>query len=404
MFEGIRSPHGIFGLVPTRVKWLIYLLSFSSVATGYFWVATSAYLPEIGISSGSVGLILAINGLAFILTAIPMGIMADRTGRKKILLVGVLGMPPSLLIYAFTSDLTFLLAASIIAGVAEGAFLTTWNAMIADMTSGEGRQEAFALSFIVSAVSTGLGFALPLSFPLVTAITGWSVFDVHRAFFIVLALVALITPITLYRLLKEYQETPPESVPLRKGKNMKPMLRFSALNSLIGLGAGFIIPLIPTWLFLKFGVPDTYSGPLLALSSLTIGFASIASSGLGKRYGTVRAIVMTQGASTLFMVSLAFVPNAAAAGFLYIMRSSLMNMAAPLSDAFLMGIISKEERGLASAINSIVWRLPNSVTTVVGGMLLAAGYYELPFFLAAAFYMVSISMFYITFRGVEPNE
>lgn len=245
MLKGIRSPHGIFGEVPPKVKWLILLMFFSSLATGYFWVATSAYLPQVGISSSEVGLILAINGVAFMLTAIPMGLLADRTGRKKILLAGVLGMPPTLLVYALTSDLTFLLAASAVAGIAEGAFLTTWNALIADMTTGQGRKEAFALSFIVSSVSVGLGFALPLAFPLISELSGWDTFQVHNAFFVILAAVSLITPITLARLLKDYVETPIEGVSLRKGKNMGPMLKFSAFNSLIGLGAGFIIPLIP---------------------------------------------------------------------------------------------------------------------------------------------------------------
>jgi predicted MFS family arabinose efflux permease len=79
-----------------------------------------------------------------------------------------------------------------------------------------------------------------------------------------------------------------------------------------------------------------------------------------------------------------------------------MNMAAPLTDSFLMGIISKEERGLASAINSIVWRLPHSVTTVVGGVLLGMGLYDIPFFLATIFYAISITLFYINFKAWSP--
>lgn len=399
--EGSSS---IFGSVPPRVRWLILLMSFSSLATGYFWVATSAYLPQIGVSSGSVGLLLSLNGIVFILSAVPLGMLADRIGRKRILLIGVMGMPPALLIYAFTSDLALLMLASIIAGAAEGAFLTTWNALIADMASGEGRREAFTLSFIVMAVTGGLGYALPYVFPTIAALSGWTIFQVHELFFILLALIALITPLSLARLLRDYQETPRAKVSLKKGRNLGPMLRFSALNSLIGLGAGFIIPLIPLWLLNRFDIADTYSGPLLAVASLTMGFASIASTGLARRFGTVRAIVLCQGSSTAFMLALAFAPDPVTAGGLYVVRSMLMNMSSPLSDAFLMGIVTKEERGLASAINSIVWRLPHSVTTVIGGVLLGMGLYSEPFYLAALFYAISITLFYLLFRGVEPNN
>ncbi len=67
-------------------------------------------------------------------------------------------------------------------------------------------------------------------------------------------------------------------------------------------------------------------------------------------------------------------------------------------------IIPSGQRGLASAVNSIFWRLTNSVSTVVGGSLLAAGNYALPFFLAAGFYVVSIVGFNSVFRRVRPAE
>jgi hypothetical protein len=50
----------------------------------------------------------------------------------------------------------------------------------------------------------------------------------------------------------------------------------------------------------------------------------------------------------------------------------------------------------------VIWRIPNSVTTIVGGVILASGNYMLPFLLAGAFYAVSISLFYPTFRNVKP--
>src|SRR5207245_6967863 len=106
------------------------------------------------------------------------------------------------------------------------------------------------------------------------------------------------------------------------------------------------IPLVPTWLVLKFAVPDTWSGPLLALSNVTIGLAATVSASLAKRYGPVRAIVMAQGLSTVFMFSLAFVTNAVAAAGLYMVRAALMDMSAPSGESFLRGIVAREQGGL----------------------------------------------------------
>jgi len=394
---------GWFSAVPVKVRWLVYLSAPTNAAGGFFFVVIAAYLPELGLGSDLVGLILGMSGVAMVLSAIPLGLVSDRRGRRGMLIAGALGFPPVLLILALTADPTWLVLAGIAGGIAEAAFLATWNALIADGTPLEARNSAFSLSFVVGTTTSGLGFALPLAFPAVQAWTGADSLAVHRGALLAFTAIALITPVGLAFLLRDHVET----FRPRKGgtspRRLGLLYRFSAINGVIGLGAGFIIPLIPTWLYLKFGVLDIHSGPLLALSSLTMGLAAFGSAALAARYGSVRAIVMTQGLSTAFMVSLAFVPNAVLAGGLYVVRAALMNMASPIMDAYLMGIIAPDQRGFASALNSIVRRLPNSVSTVAGGVLLASGEYELPFLLAAGLYLFAISLFYVAFRNVRPR-
>ncbi len=393
-----------FDDVPPRVKWLIYLLSFLTVSQGFYYVFVTGYLPEVGVSGEAVGLILGVSAASVVLSAVPLGLLSDRRGRKRVFLLGTMGLPPALLVYAFTTDVAYLILAAVVVGVAQGAFLTTWNAMIADRTTLENRDHAFSLSFVTNILANGIGYSVFFLFPFLASLTGASLAVLHHDALLVFAGVACLSPVSLAVLLRGFEEV---SYPRRRrsirGRKMGLLLKFSLLNGLIGLGAGFIIPLIPTWLWYKFGVSDAYSGPLLAGASMTVAFAALWSAGLAKRYGPVKAIALTEGLSTIFMVSLAFVPVATLAGALYVVRAALMMMSSPISDSYLMSIISPEDRGVASAINSIVWRLPNSVTTVVGGSLLAAGEFELPFLLAALFYIVSIAAFYLVFRDVRPD-
>ncbi len=400
----------LFFGVPHKVRWIIYLSCFSAVANGYLTMVISAYLPEIGISSSNIGLLLGVNGAAMILTAIPFGILADRVGRKRILIVSLALIPFTLLIYAFTSDISFLLLGSVVAGAAEGAFLSAWNAMIADLTSPGSRTKAFSMSFIFNGGFTSLGFTLPFIIPFLIPLTGWNSYSLHSAFFVVLAALAAVSPIMLHRLLRDLKENlraraPGEKRLARvKGPYMRRMLKFSVFNSLIGLGAGLVIPLVPTWLYLKYGIPDSLTGPLLAVCSISMGLASLFSGRIAEKYGPVKAIAFTQGISTVFMLAIPFMPGAALAAIVYFIRTALMNMAGPILDSYLMGIITPEERGLASAINSIIWRIPNSVSTVIGGLMFAAGMFELPFIIAAMLYIVAISAFFINFRNVKPLD
>jgi len=43
------------------------------------------------------------------------------------------------------------------------------------------------------------------------------------------------------------------------------------------------------------------------------------------------------------------------------------------------------------------------VTTILGGILMAGGYYDIPIFLATAFYLASIASFYLVFHHVRPS-
>ena len=393
-----------FAAVPRRVRWLILANVPASLAFGYLIVLVTAYLPEIGVSSGDVGVMFGAMGLAMVVTAVPLGMYSDRRGRKWLLIAAAVTLPPSLFAFALTTDVLPLVVASVALGIGEGAFLTTWNAIIADQTTVEERDAAFSLSFVLGNVSMGAGLLLPVALPWLQDATGVDSRTVHLSLMGILALASGITAVAAWILLRDYRETVRPKGTRTKLRALKPLVKFSGLNSLIGLGAGFIIPLVPTWLLLKHGVPDAYSGPLLAASNLTIGIAGIVSASLSRRFGPVRAIVMTQGLSTVFMLAMVPSPTALIAGSVYVVRAALMNMASPLLDSFLMGIVPKDQRGVASAVNSLVWRLPNSVTTVIGGLLLAAGSYDLPIYLATSFYVVAIAGFYLVFRTVRPTE
>ncbi len=406
--ESSQEPEPSKGLgysaIPSKLRWIIYANAFGAVGFGYLIVFITAYLPEVGVESGVVGLILGAEGAAMVLTAIPLGLYSDRRGRKGLLLVSSVILPPSILVFALTRDVLWLVLASVVSGVGEGGFLSTWNAIIADQTTQEQRNSAFSLSFVLNNVASGIGFALPLTFPWLQGVTGMDSATIHLVVLVGTDALGFLAPVAFFVLLRDYAE----KIRIREARprnvDWNPLLKFSGLNGLIGLGAGFFIPLVATWLLIKFQVQDTWSGPVLAVANLTIGLAAVVSAPLARKYGPVQAIVLAQGLSTVFMFSLVFLTSPILAAAFYIVRAALMNMSSPIGDSFLMGIVSPEQRGLASAVNSIVWRLPNSITTVVGGWLLQAGYLDLPIYLATSFYLMSIGGFYLVFRNVRPSN
>ena len=116
-------------------------------------------LPEVilaeGFSEVHVGGLLTIYALASFFTAPLWGALSDRTGRKKLILIGLIGFSLSFFLFAFFMDNLLLLYASrIVGGFFSGALYTAVTGFIADMTNEENRNKYMGLM----GMSIGLGF------------------------------------------------------------------------------------------------------------------------------------------------------------------------------------------------------------------------------------------------------
>ena len=275
-------------------------------------------------------------------------------------------------------------------------FLSTWNAYLADTTTEESSPATFSLSFVTFTIASGVGSFLPGIFPLMPL----SLFDAHRVTFVTLGLIGIGTPLSVFRWASDVRPKIPRGGILPR-KSLRIIVKFSTANMMIALGAGLIIPLIPTWFYLRFTETDVFSGPLIAVSNIAMGLAAVTSPGISKRLGLVRGIVATQLFSTLFLFAMPFSPTALVAAPLYVVRAMLMNMSSPLADTFLMNMIADDERATASSFNVVIWRLLNAASTVVGGSMLSSGNLSLPFYICTVLYIASIALFYTLFRRVD---
>jgi predicted MFS family arabinose efflux permease len=351
-----------------------------------------------GVPITSLGAILTTFGIAAVLFSIPFSVLSDRYGRKMLMFLGALVSAPSMMAPGLTTNFLILEISALVGGVAEAMFIATWNACLADATPIRDRPAAFSLSFVVFTAVSGVGSFLPAVFPLLPI----DFFEAHRLTFVLLALVGLLTPVAVQLWVVNIK-------PVRSHRGILPrkslgvIARFSAANLMIALGAGLIIPLIPTWFYLRFDVTDAFSGPLIAVSSIVMGAAAIASPGIARKMGLVPGIVSTQFASTVFMLAIPFSSGVLTAAGFYVIRAMLMNMSVPLADSLLMNLIAQDEPATASALNAVAWRLPNAASTVVGASVLRTGDLSLPFYVSTILYVASISLFYAFFRNAEKN-
>jgi len=116
-------------------------------------------LPEVilqqGLSEVHVGGLLTVYALASFFTAPLWGASSDRTGRKKLILIGLIGFSLSFFLFAlFIENLPLLYASRVVGGIFSGALYTAVTGFVADMTDEENRNKYMGLL----GMSIGLGF------------------------------------------------------------------------------------------------------------------------------------------------------------------------------------------------------------------------------------------------------
>jgi MFS family permease len=293
-----------------------------------------------------------------------------------------------------------LMGAAVLEGVSEAAFSTSSSALLADKTEPSKRTNAFSLYSFASSTAFGVGgMAIPLV--LIFTFFGFSNREGHIMLYILLAMLSLSSTLLIFKIKESNVTKKKEHRNLLPKKSLGVLGKYVLTSAIIAFGAGMVVPLMSLWLNLRYGVSDVISVFILGVASLVIGIATLAAPLLARKFGLVKAIVATQSLSTLFMFLTPLSPNYLSASFIYTLRAFLMNMASPLQQCVIMGVVAEDERGAASGVSAALWRLPNALSTSIGASLMGAGFLSVPFFLASAFYIVSIALFWRFFINIR---
>jgi DHA1 family multidrug resistance protein-like MFS transporter len=121
------------------------------------------YIEEMGASGSHLGLLISTSALLELLFGPLWGSISDRTGRKPILLLGLLGYGLSSLLFGLSTELWMLFASRALSGILSSATFSTALAYISDSTSERDRGGGMG----------ALGAAIGLGLILGPAAGGW---------------------------------------------------------------------------------------------------------------------------------------------------------------------------------------------------------------------------------------
>ncbi len=352
------------------VALLAGLSAISILSTNIILPAFPDIGEQLGVSARELGLTLSSFFITFALAQLVVGPLADRYGRKKLVLGGLSIFIVGTVVGGLAGSLETLIVGRIIQALGVCAAAVLARAIARDLFEGETLARALSLTMIAAAAAPGFS---PLVGSLLTTALGW------RAIFILVGIAAFVVAVFYVNVLGEThpaERRAPHSMPsvifaygrlLMEGKFILPALSMSLLMS--GLFASF--GAAPAILMNGIGLSSLQAGLYFAATVFVVFAAGMAAPRLAHRYG---AQIITSGGilTALLGGSLLLIGPETPGLAWYTLSMSLylwgMGLANPLGTAITMGPFGKQA-GLASALLGFLTMGAAAITTWLGSVL-----------------------------------
>jgi DHA1 family bicyclomycin/chloramphenicol resistance-like MFS transporter len=352
------------------VALLAGLSAISILSTNIILPAFPDIGEQLGVSARELGLTLSSFFITFALAQLVVGPLADRYGRKKLVLGGLSIFIVGTVVGGLAGSLETLIVGRIIQALGVCAAAVLARAIARDLFEGETLARALSLTMIAAAAAPGFS---PLVGSVLTTALGW------RAIFILVGIAAFVVAVFYVNVLGEThpaERRAPHSILsvlvayaklAANGTFILPALSMSLLMS--GLFASF--GAAPAILMNGIGLSSLQAGLYFAATVFVVFAAGMAAPRLAHRYGP--QIITSGGILTALLGGSLLLIGPETPGLAwYTLSMSLylwgMGLANPLGTAITMGPFGKQA-GLASALLGFLTMGAAAITTWLGSVL-----------------------------------
>ena len=386
----------------------LYLLStiLRSMTWGLSSLLFNLYLLSMGFDAPFIGLNNTLRSVGSMICSLPAGLIADRIGRKRAMVIGLAGMTIAQLGVSIFTAGWLIAASSALFGIVGSLFLISIAPFLTENSTDKERSTLFTLnSSLMNLVSffvmTGGGY-LPRVFAALLHVTPSSG-PAYRGAMLTSACCLVLGMVPILGLKDEGRSlrTRPvsRSVPhvWQSFSDPRLLVKLIIPRALTAFGAGLIFPFINLFYRQRFGVSDATLGWILGITSATAAVVMLVGGGLADRFGKIRAMFVARAISTPLLLIIGFVPYLPIAAAAHWIRSGFMRLGEPLYLAFAMEQLAKEERATGSSLMTLGWDAGWSAGPWASGLAQVQFGFGPLFAATTAFYTLSLISVYFFF-------
>jgi MFS family permease len=379
-------------------------------AYGFIAIILGLYLSSSGFSDDQVGLILSLTLVGDAVISLPITIIADRFGRRKMLIVGAV-----LMVFALTSNLVLLVIAAIVGTISPsgnevGPFLAIEQAALPQTTTDKMRTPVFAWYNLFGSFTTGIGSLAGGGFAKLLQDAGQTPLDSYRVVIVGYALLGVVLALMFLRLSEAVEAPSTDAVPTLRNlyglqRSQKVVYRLSALFMIDAFAGGLIVQsLVALWFKTRFGVDEAVIGAIYLGANFFAGLSALAAARVAARYGLINTMVFTHMPSNILLILVPLMPNLPLAILMLLARFSISQMDVPTRQSYTVAVVDPAERSAANGVTSLARTAASAFSPVVTGALLNAGLLSVPFFVCGGLKLVYDYLLYRSFQSVKPPE
>jgi MFS family permease len=390
-----------------------------SLGVGLLGVVLGIYLFRAGLSSLSIGLVIAAGLAGSALATIVVSFSGDRLGRRRSLLILSLLTAVGGLALAFSPSLPVLLAAAFVGmlngtGTDRSAAFVLDQAIVPGLALDDKRTWNLAWYNVLLDGGGSLG-ALGASLPIILQHRlDFSVAYSYKVVFLGYSVLCLIVA-ALYLLLSSAVEVTPGEItglkaPTKVRQPIAPetrriVTRLTALFSLDAFGGGFLTDaLVAYWFFRRFGVAEQDLGLVFFAVHILNACSHLGAAWLARRIGLVNTMVFTHLPSSLFLMAVPFAPSLKWALVLFLCREALVEMDVPTRQSYVAALVKPSERTFASGITNLARNIFWAVGSGVAGLLMQTFAFSAPLLVGGGAKVLYDALLYRSFRRLRPPE
>lgn len=385
-------------------------------AYGLIAVVLGLYLAAVGLSDSQIGLVLSLTLLGDAVVSLPITIVADRLGRRRMLMIGAGLMVLAGVVFALTSDITLLVVTAIIGTISPsgnevGPFLAIEQAALPQTTTDQQRTQVFAWYALLGSVATGLGSLVGGLLAQTLQNAGQTPLDSYRAVIVGYALLGIVLIFLFTRLSPAVEIAPTKAGPvtLRSlyglNRSRKVVYRLSLLFMLDAFAGGFVVQsLVALWFNRRYGVDPAVIGSIYLGANLFAGLSALAAARVAARFGLVNTMVFTHMPSNILLILVPLMPNLPLAIVVLLARFSISQMDVPTRQSYTVAVVDPEERSAANGVTSLARTTAAALSPGFTGALFNMGWLSAPFLIAGGLKLLYDGLLYRMFITVKPPE